>query len=94
MGKQKYQMSHSCKLCFVNLAKDESPDHDSKNCSETSAMTWFRIFSRFVQILIFVFFTPPYHKSSLGGAIMKTGYCENFLIPKLYVNLGNTYLPK
>ena len=32
----------------------------SKNCSEISAVTLFRIFSRFLQISFIVFFTPPY----------------------------------
>ena len=42
-GKQKYQMLNFGKLCFVNLARDKSSNHDCDNCSEISAVTWFRI---------------------------------------------------
>ena len=48
------------KIRLPNLARDESSDDDSVNCSEISAVTWFGIFSRFLKIETFVFFTPPY----------------------------------
>ena len=47
-----------CKICLPNLARGYLSDHDSENCSEISAVTWFGIFSRFLKS--FVFFTPPY----------------------------------
>ena len=49
-----------CKICLSNLAKDESSNHNSENCSEISAVTWFGIFFRFLKIATFIFFTPPY----------------------------------
>ena len=48
------------KIRLPNLAGDESSDDDSVNCSEISAVTWFRIFFGFLKIENFVFFTPPY----------------------------------
>ena len=54
------------KIRLPNLARDESSDDDSVNCSEISAVTWFGIFSRFLKIETFVFFTPPYCSSSLS----------------------------
>ena len=44
---------HFGRLHFVNLAKDKSSDHDSDNCSEISAVTWFRIFSGLMKLLYF-----------------------------------------
>ena len=32
-----------CKICLPNLARDELSDHDSENCSDVRAVTWFRI---------------------------------------------------
>ena len=32
-----------CKTRLPNLARDELSDHDSKNCSDVKAVTWFRI---------------------------------------------------
>ena len=48
-----------CKIRLSNLARDESSNHNSKNCSEISAVTWFGIFFRFLKIATFIFFTPP-----------------------------------
>ena len=49
------------KIRLPNLARDESSDDDSVNCSEINAVTWFGIFYRFLKIETFVFFTPPYY---------------------------------
>ena len=49
-----------CKICLPNLARGYLSDHDSENCSEISAVTWFRIYPRLLQIPTLIFFTPPY----------------------------------
>ena len=48
-----------CKIHLYNLARAESSNHNSENCSEISAVTWFGIFFRFLKIATFIFFTPP-----------------------------------
>ena len=48
------------KIRLPNLARDESSDDDSVNCSEISAVTWFGIFSRFLKIETFVFLHRPF----------------------------------
>ena len=49
-----------CKICLPNLARDESSNHDSQNCSEISAVAWFRICPILLHFQTFMFFTPPY----------------------------------
>ena len=49
-----------CKIRLPNFAQDESSNHDSKNCSEISAVTWFRICPVLLHFPTFMFFTPPY----------------------------------
>ena len=48
-----------CKIRLSNLARDESSNHNSDNCSEISAVTWSGIFFGFLKIATFIFFTPP-----------------------------------
>ena len=43
-----------------NFARDESPNHDSENCSEISALTPFGICHVLLQFPTFMFFTSPY----------------------------------
>ena len=50
-----------CKIRLPNFAQDESSNHDSKNCSEISAVTWFRICPVLLHFPTFMFFTPPYY---------------------------------
>ena len=54
------KIGYFCKIRLSNLAQDESSDRDSENCSEISAVTWFRIYPRLLQIPTLIFFTPPY----------------------------------
>ena len=59
------KIGYFCKIRLSDLAQDESSDCDSENCSEISAVTWFRIYPRLLQIPTLIFFTPPY-SSSVG----------------------------
>ena len=54
------KIGYFCKIRLSDLAQDESSDRDSENCSEISAVTWFRIYPRLLQIPTLIFFTPPY----------------------------------
>ena len=65
------------KIRLPNLAEDESSDHDSVNCSEISAVTWFGIFSGFLKIETFVFFTPPYYLQLGLIALLFGSFCHH-----------------
>ena len=56
------KIGYFCKIRLSDLAQDESSDCDSENCSEISAVTWFRIYPRLLQIPTLIFFTPPYYR--------------------------------
>ena len=49
-----------CKLCLPNFARDKTSNHDYKNSSKISAVTWFRICPVILHFQTFMFFTPPY----------------------------------
>ena len=45
---------------LLKFAQDESFNHDFKNCSEISAVTWFIIYPKLLHFPTFMLFTPPY----------------------------------
>ena len=48
-----------CKTSLLKFAQDKSSKHYFKNCSEISAVTWFRICPVLLHFPTFMFFTPP-----------------------------------
>ena len=76
-----------CKIRLPNFAQDESSNHDSKNCSEISAVTWFRIWPVLLHFPNLMFITPPYCRRWGGGGAI-------WLIPQKSKNNPFNKLPK
>ena len=58
-------------MLLPNLAKDESSHHDSTNCSEISAVTWFRNCSGLLQVA-----DRPHEIGACSGSKTGSAFCK------------------